>query len=113
MNKFQIFCSKRNDRLLDGKHYKIIVGSVTDKKTCLVHCNDGDSPRETRERRAKMKMIFLTGLLVFGLPSSYASAQMNSGQGGGMMGGGWGWGMGYGWGFGIVIVILASCLSFI
>jgi hypothetical protein len=57
-----------------------------------------------------MKMIFLTGLLVFGLPSFYVSAQMNSGQGGGMMGGNWGWGMGYGWGFGIVIVILAVLL---
>ena len=54
-----------------------------------------------------MKRIFLIGLSVMGLPSSYVFAQMSGGQGGGMMGGGWGLGMGYGWGFGIIIVILA------
>lgn len=40
------------------------------------------------------------------LTVTYSFAQMNTDQGGGMMGGGWGWGMGYGWGFGIIVVIL-------
>jgi len=40
----QKHCSKKDDRLLYGKHNKIVVGSVTDKKKCQVHCNEGDSP---------------------------------------------------------------------
>ena len=53
-----------------------------------------------------MKRIFLIGVLVLGLLSSYVFAQMGSGERDGMMGSGWGWGMGYGWIFGIIIVIL-------
>ena len=48
-------------------------------------------------------MIVLAVVFVFSIP---AFAQMETGQGGGMMGDGWGWGMGYGWGFGIIIAIL-------
>ena len=51
----------------------------------------------------KKLIIVLAVLFVF---SSSIFAQMNTGQGGGMMNGGWGWGMGYGGGFGIIIVIV-------
>jgi hypothetical protein len=34
-------CGKKDDGLFDGKQYKIIVGSVIDRKTCLLYCNDG------------------------------------------------------------------------
>lgn len=51
-------------------------------------------------------MTRLMIVLVMLFTSSIAAfAQMNTGHGGGMMGGGWGWGMGYGWGFGVIIAI--------
>jgi hypothetical protein len=54
----------------------------------------------------EMKKIFLMGMVVLVLAASNTFAQMNTGQGGGMMGGGWGWGMNYGWFFIIIIAIL-------
>jgi hypothetical protein len=35
-------CSKKDDKLLYKKRYKIIVGSATDKKESLLYCNKGD-----------------------------------------------------------------------
>ena len=49
----------------------------------------------------KRVMIVLTVLFAFSIS---AFAQMNTGQGGGMMGGGWGWGMNSG---GLFVVIIA------
>ena len=35
-------CHKKDDRLLYRKRYKIIVGSATDKKECLLYRDEGD-----------------------------------------------------------------------
>lgn len=51
----------------------------------------------------KRLMIVLTVLVVL---SASAFAQMNTGQGGGMMDGSWGWGVNSGWFFMIIIAIL-------
>lgn len=51
----------------------------------------------------KRLMIVLTVLIVF---STAAFAQMNTGQGGGMMSGGSAWGMSSGWLFTVVIAVL-------
>jgi hypothetical protein len=61
-------------------------------------------------RRSRMKklIVCLHLLSISALGSSQSFAQMNTGQGGGMMGNGWGWGMGFGsgWVFMIIIAIL-------
>lgn len=49
--------------------------------------------------------VLHTGIVI--AVSSWAFAQMNTNQGGGMMNGGWGWGMNAGWFFVIIIAILA------
>jgi len=51
----------------------------------------------------KRGMIVLTVLFASGIS---AFAQMNTGQGGGMMGGGWGWGMNSGGLFVVIIAVL-------
>jgi hypothetical protein len=57
-------CRKKDDRLSYRKHYKLIVGSATYKKQCLLYGNEGDllealrrvmSPKEIRNEKGSCR----------------------------------------------------------